>query len=238
MIHITLIHPSRQRSEMASNAYKNWVSKHNSKILVQYILSVDQDDSELDKYFHLNSEKKDVCFHKQEILISKNNNAIEAINNAAKLAEGNIIIVMSDDFDCELNWNENIYNELADKKFYCAKTNDGIQPYIITLPILDKSFYNYFGYVYNPIYQHMYCDTEMTCVAFMLKAYVDLKDKITFKHNHYTIGASVKDCINEKNDLSFISGRTTFLSRIANNFGLKFDTFDISAIPYSFLRSI
>ena len=48
---------------------------------------------------------------------------------------------------------------------YLLKTNDSTEGWICTLPIMDKEFYQSQGYVYNPIYKHLFCDTELTHIA-------------------------------------------------------------------------
>jgi hypothetical protein len=232
-VKISLIHPSRNRAIIANNAYNNWLEKSSGKINIQYILSVDNDDDEIENYANILHKRNK--FFIQQLCISSNKNAIEAINVAAKLSKGNIIIVMSDDFDCEQNWDEKICQLLDEKIFYCAKTKDGIQEHIITLPIIDRAFYNHFGYVYNPIYQHMYCDTEMSCVAYLMGAYIDLKNQITFNHKHYSIGASEKDKINEKNDLTYLTGKPIFIERLKNNFDIKNAK---SSIPQDFVNTL
>lgn len=232
-IQISLIHPSRNRPVIAQKAYSNWLQKSSGKINIEYILSIDNDDEQLIQY--LKTEKNEKTFFKETQIVLDNKNALEAINNAAKISLGNIIVVMSDDFDCEQNWDEKLCELLEGKTFFCAKTKDGIQPHIITLPIIDRAFYNHFGYIYNPIYQHMYCDTEMSCVAYLMNAYIDIQKDLTFKHNHYSIGASTFDKINEKNDRTFSTGKPIFIERLKTNFGIENPK---GIIPQDFLNTL
>lgn len=211
-MNISLIHPSRSRPEKASATAAKWQTStggdFNNPIYVQYILSLDEDDPKLDDYFPAIGN----------VLVSKNKSAVDAINNAAKIATGDILIVMSDDFDCPHDWALQIINAIGDKKDWIIKTPDGIQEWIITLPIMDRDYYNRFGYIYHPDYLHMFCDTELTCVADLTGRKVVLN--IPFVHNHYSTGNGVKDEVSIKADSTWDQGEKLFLSRAANNFDL------------------
>lgn len=220
---ISIIHPSRNRAQMAFNTIDKWLSSASNTIPLEYIISVD--NSEPDYYWY----ETNFCSLKLkypdkyiQLIKNGNENAIQAINNGAILTTHNLIVVVSDDFDCFPNWDIFLINALKDKKDFIVKTSDGIQDYIITLPIMDREYYNRFNYIYNPEYQHMFCDTEMTDVGHLLGKVIDLKSDINvFKHNHYSTGGMQKDAINEKNDATWIQGENLYYSRKANQFYLN-----------------
>ena len=200
---------------MAFETAKKWLYRCADYSRVQYLLSLDTDDTLLPEYKNLFSGLNEQV----AIITNRNTTAIEAINFAAKNTTGRILVVVSDDFDCPVHWDEQLIVCLADKQDFVVKTKDGLQPFIITLPIMDRIFYNRFGYVYNPIYQHMYCDTEMSCVGHMLGRTIYLN--ILFRHLHYWTGAMAKDAINIKNDSTFIEGGRIFNERKKINFGIE-----------------
>lgn len=220
---ISIIHPSRNRAQMAFNTIDKWLSSASNTIPLEYIISVD--NSEPDYYWY----ETNFCSLKLkypdkyiQLIRNGNENAIQAINNGAILTTHNLIVVVSDDFACFPNWDIFLINALKDKKDFIVKTSDGIQDYIITLPIMDREYYNRFNYIYNPEYQHMFCDTEMTDVGHLLGKVIDLKsDTNIFKHNHYSTGGMQKDAINEKNDATWIQGENLYYSRKANQFYLN-----------------
>lgn len=225
---ISIIHPSRGRAKKALETANKWIE--NAGVDISYILSIDEDDNVdeyefiFGKWFFVEGWKdiglskpviRQKCVHRN---IHKNRSAIDAINNAAKNTNGKIIIVISDDFDCPLNWGRKIISEVEGKTDWILKTPDGIQPWIITLPIMDRAYYNRFGYIYHPDYQHMFCDTEMSCVADLTGRRITAN--IPFKHNHYSIGGMTKDAISERADKTWEQGEKLFLSRYRQNFGL------------------
>lgn len=83
---------------------------------------------------------------------------------------------------------------------------------------MDRVYYNRFGYVYHPDYLHMFCDTEISCVADLTDRRINLDMK--FLHLHYSIGQSKKDSISEKADKTWSQGEDLFLKRLSNMFGL------------------
>lgn len=212
---ISVIHPSRQRPELAFKAAKLW--KNNCVTdRVEYILSIDESDPRIEDYRRLFS-LPDVGLVK--ILVSPNKSCMEAVNAGAKAASGDILLVNSDDFACEPGWDQALLTALEGKSDFCVKTDDGCQPWIMTMPLMDRTFYNRFGYIYNPAYGHLFADTEMTHVSDLLNTTIKLP--LVFRHEHYTTGAVAADELNVRNNASWEQGEALYLKRVKENFGLK-----------------
>lgn len=207
---ISIIHPSRSRPELAYKASAMWLA--NPGCDVEYILSLDKDDPMLYQYAHGFPFGK-----KSKVITQYNRSAIDAINRAASLAEGDILIVISDDFVSLHNWGKKIYLEMHRKADWILKTQDGIQDWVITLPIMDRVYYERFGYIYNPSYRHAFSDTEMTCVAELTGCLH--KSQLMFPHLNKP-GTKIMDEVQERNDATFEEGRKLFIERKKNNFGL------------------
>lgn len=221
---ISVIHPSRGRALQALITAKNWMGKASEQ--VEYILSIDIDD-DVELY------KKAFKGLNVKILVNKNRSAVDAINNAASISTGDILIVVSDDFDCPQIWDQEIINRTKDKTDWIAKTEDGLQGWLITLPIMDRAYYNRFGYVYHPGFLHMFCDTFMSCVADLLNRKIKLP--IMFKHNHYSLGHNKKDAISIRADNTWSQGEQLFIHLARQNFGLNPDEIigKIQSVEYS-----
>ena len=210
---ISIIHPSRSRPHQAEKTIQLWLDNAKDKSHIEYIISVDIDDRNLKAYKELSSK------YGTNIHIAKNKSAIEAINRGTKRSKGNLILVVSDDFLCEKNWDEKLLKELEGKEDFIVKTQDGIQPTLITLPIMDRTYYNRFGYVYETGYLHMFCDQEMTAVGMMLGKVINSQQ--VFEHIHYSTGKFEKDAISEKNDKTWNQGKKHFAERLKTNFGIS-----------------
>jgi hypothetical protein len=181
---------------MAFQTKDKWMSNALRPSEIEYILSVDNDDPQLQDYNTAFKYSADVT-----IRYNDNNSAMQAINVVAPDSRGNLIVVVSDDFDCFEGWDEYLLSHLQGDSDYIVKTSDGYMnsDWLITLPIMDRAYYNRFGYVYHPDYKHMWSDTEMTTVGHMLGKIVDLQNSnAVFKHRHYSINEMQKDAVNEK----------------------------------------
>lgn len=224
---ISVIHPSRSRPEKAKETIKKWIDR--AGCYVDYILSIDKDDPMLKAYeWCITTRNSDGRFIKG--FSSNNRSAIDAINNAAKKADGDIFIQISEDFDCPEGWAVALDGMTKYKTDWIAKTPDGIQSWLITLPIMDRIYYNRFGYIYHPDYAHLFCDTELTCVADLTGRKITLD--IPFVHNHYSTGRSQKDEVSIKADATWAQGESLFLSRAKNKFGLQNPPGKITSVEY------
>jgi len=218
---ISIIHPSRQRPLMAYETAHRWLSTRTSKeIPFEYILSIDTTDTTLQLYKDL-FEVLSRSFDGIKICVNDNKSCIEASNSGAKISTNNLMILVSDDFDCFYGWDTWLLEKLKDRQDYIVKTSDLYQPRLITLPIMDRTYYNRFGYIYYYEYQHLFCDTEMTEVAYLLDKVIDLQDGVHhFIHKHWTIGGIPQDEISEKNERTWVQGETLFNERKKINFNL------------------
>lgn len=220
---LSIIHPSRSRAELAFQTAVSFIKNMSDEYEYEYLLSIDFDDPNAEtykKYFKTLS----VC----KIISSKNKNAIQAINSAAKFSKGEILIVISDDWESFEDWDKEIIQAVEGKSDFVLKTYDGTQKWIVTLPIMDRTYYKRKGFIYHPAYVHLFCDTHLTHVADLEKKLI-IRNDIEFTHNHYSTGRFVKDEVSEKADSTWNSGMATYLSFCREKFGMQdVDIYDLS----------
>lgn len=215
---ISVIHPSRSRASQAKATINHWLSSLSGLYEVEYILSVDSDDPQLDEYLNLSCDI---------IVVSKNQNLVQASNSAAKETRGDIIVLVSDDFTCFKNWDEAIVKAMEGRSGV-LKTNDGIQRWIVTLPIFTRDYYESQGYIYHPGFSHMFGDTYMTHKADLEKKLI-IRNDIVFLHNHYSKkGGAKKDALNVKADATMAEGEKVYMDHVLNKFGLNVDVMNLS----------
>ena len=212
---ISIIHPSRARATIANQVRTEWLNKADND--VEYIFSLDNDDIQNTKY-------------DGDCIYNQNRSAIDAINRGAEIATGDLFIVVSDDFGCPDHWDTLLLEALQGKSDYCVKTQDGLQPTLMTLPIMDRIYYERFGYIYHPSFSHMFADQEMTAVAHMLGKAITLP--ITFPHNHYTTGKFQRDAITLRNNATWQQGEKVFNQRLKTNFGIENPVMNYSDIKW------
>lgn len=217
---ISIIHPSRKRYELAKKLCADILSKCSGKHQIQYILSIDEDDKSgyinaFDSYFLS-------LFPEVTIQVNDNKTHVEAVNSGALKANGDMIIVVGDDFIFPPSFDELLVDCVNPEhgKEWVISINDGLQPRIITLPILSKEYYKKQGCVYYPEYQAMFADNDFTERAFILNKVI-LAKHLLFKHNHHSIGGIKKDEISTKQESSWNQGEKLFAKRKLINFGVE-----------------
>lgn len=215
---ISILHPSWKRPQLAYQCYKEWTSKCEYIEYIEYILCLSEKDPTLSEYRELFKDTIVI------VLTIADNGLVKQANAAAVASTGNLLICISDDFVCPEFWDTLLLAGLQGKEDYVVKTQDGLQPYIITLPIMDRMFYNRFGYIYNNLYYHMYGDQELAEVGKLLNR--TITKPYYFRHNHYTTGINPKDEVNVKNDSFMMIDKETYLKREAK----KFDIFILSIL--------
>jgi hypothetical protein len=187
----------------------------------EYILSIDASDPCLSEY--------EAIFPKGTYIITDNENVVMAANQGAKHAKGEILVLISDDFDCPKNWDLTIREALKGKSGL-LKTYDGVQKWIVTLPIMTRDYYEEQGHIYFPAYHHMFCDTDQTHKADLQRKLI-IRNDIVFNHDHYSKKGSnnKKDAVNEKADKTWEQGERVYLKRCSDKFGLgNVDIFNLS----------
>lgn len=211
---VTIIHPSRGRPHKSLATICKWIARAGTA--VEVVISLDDNDIELEQYKHQYAWRASGI----TMVVSPNKSTVEAINNAMAIATGDIFIIVSDDTDCPLNWAVKLEAYTKGMRDFVMKTWDGIQKNMITMPIFDRAYYNRFGYVYNPAYEHLFADAEFSDVAYKLKRVVR-KMGFKFPHNQYAhIPGGRPDEVHLKNERTYATGKALYLSRKKINFGL------------------
>lgn len=209
---ISILHPSFKRPQLAKKCYDIWVTNADNLMEIEYVLCLSELDPTLQEY-------KNIFEGIADITILSENGWVKQLNHAAVHSHGDLLVCIGDDFGCPQHWDTLLLTALQGKEDYIVKTPDGQQPWIMTLPIMDRVYYNRFGYVVYPEYKHMFGDTELTHVADMTGRVINLD--ILFPHNHYTTGKFVKDEVNIANDSTWAHGEYLYISRMKQNFGIE-----------------
>lgn len=187
---ISVIHPSRNRPDKAYECFLEWSKKSNTEF--EYILSLDTDEPQKQKYCEL--------FHNQTIVFGNNSNVVEAMNNGASNSTGDILVCISDDFGCSEGWDSYILAQLDKDKEQALIVNDGHKECLMmTIPILTKKLYNKLGYVYHPSFTGMFADNALAEICDKMGVLVKNRD-LEFPHRHWLYGHYTADSTNKRHD--------------------------------------
>jgi len=242
---ISIIHPSRNRANKAHQAILQWLAASSKKAEIQYILTLDNDDSQLSEYMEwlnkLESESTQPNFTVNHIR-GVSDYIVAAVNRGAKIAEGDILVFMADDFEAPLNWDLDIVKVILDtiqnRKEIPYRVNDIVNlnnaykvallvsdncntaNNLLTLPIITKEFYQENGYFFHPDFKSMWCDNFIYEQAKRNGYLVDAR-QIIFTHRHYTnVNAEFRSEIDEtyiRSNNMYNEGKVTFDNLMALN---------------------
>lgn len=213
---ISILHPSFGRPGLALQTAKTWLDRAGNPNNIEYILCLCSQDPNVEQYADDKRIKK---------IYSSQANMVKQVNLAASQCTGDLLINVSDDFDCPSRWDELLLGAVRGKKDFVVRVDDGIRnagidsANIIPLPIMDRTYYNRFHYIYHPSYNHFYGDEELCRVGRILGSKIEVP--VMFNHIHYVAGKAVKDKVNLKNNKFHEGDKITFFERQERGYGLK-----------------
>jgi len=217
---ISLIHPSRGRAEKALETRNNWINRSGLEIGIElnHVISIDSDDSEYKKYMDL--------FWgdglRSSVVIGNNKSVVDATNTAvAKESKGDILIYLSDDFDCPNNWGALVLKEFeGEERPLLVKVDDCLQNFnvpVLTIPIMNRALYERLGYFWHPEYKSMFVDEDLYWTAHKLGS-LKFAPHLKFPHEHVSIGKAPDDETYRNSAKNWDQGKTVFAKRKAAGF--------------------
>lgn len=215
---ISILHPSRSRPEKAYSTARKWLD--NAGCDVEYILSLDVSDTNSQtEYLRLFTGLN----RKANIQINPNTSVVEATNHAAKASSGNILLYLSDDFDCFPNWGPVVLKEFANEnRPLLVKVDDCLQKFdvpVLTIPIMNRALYEKLGYFWHPGYKSMFVDEDLYWTSKKLGALKNA-EHIKFEHQHVSVGKAQDDETYRNSAKNWDSGKAFYQHRRANGFPL------------------
>ena len=190
----------------------------NSGCETQLIVSVDSDDIHKDAYLEFYGD-----WHDTKVIVNPNTCVVEATNEAAKHAKGNILIYASDDFKTPVNWGQSII-ELS-KNYgpeWLLRVDDCLQKItadVLTIPIMSRALYERLGYFFHPAYRSMFVDQDLFWTAKNLGV-LKYAEHLKFPHEHYCNGKAVKDETYSRSERNWDAGKALYEQRKRQNFPL------------------
>lgn len=214
---ISLIHPSRGRPEKAHATAKKWIE--NAGCDVEYILSLDNNDPLNERYNASNYRNYRGCY----IISNDNNSVVEATNKAAAISTSDILLYLSDDFECFPNWGPVVLKEFENEnRPLLVKVDDCLQKFdvaVLTIPIMNRALYEKLGYFWHPGYRSMFVDEDLYWTARKLGA-IKNAPHIKFEHQHTSLGKAENDETYRRSAINWDSGKAFFHERRAQGFPL------------------
>jgi hypothetical protein len=215
---ISLLHPSRNRVATADVTIAEWLGKRSGLHPVEYIISVDDNDGQIAGYRQL-AER-----HGAQLIIHPNRNSVQACNRAALVATGDLMIMVSDDFSCPDGWDDALAQAVGDRCDIAVFVDDGCGARTMTLPIVDRAYYQRSGFLLFPGYAHLFCDNDLEESSRQLGKLLDARH-LVFPHRHYTVGAAPYDPTYHHSGKTWGRDELLFAQRRVRDFDLRPQTF-------------
>lgn len=195
--------PSRQRPVKLIATIKNIIdfAQHDDYVI---LVTLDEDDEVCVNDLNLYRE-----LAKYEKVISSfgegTGSKVEACNRDMHLVKDwDILFLVSDDGEFVVKGFDKIVIGLFEvhfkNKMGVLHSFDGTTNHRqITMAIFNKEWYDHFGFIYNPAYVSLYCDTEMKAVAETIGAY-HMEPIVLNKHLHPAWNLAPRDALYERNE--------------------------------------
>lgn len=159
--------PTRSRPKKVTATLSSYVRLANHPELLGVAISCDEDDASMRNVFELDSMIKRCAWSR--IFYSPNRSKIQACNANMDEVDWNwdIVVLVSDDMIPQIKGYDDIIRNHMKARFPDTNGllwfNDGAQgEKLNTLCIYGREFYKSQGFIYNPEYMSLFCDTELT----------------------------------------------------------------------------
>uniref|UniRef100_A0A6M3M7I5 Putative glycosyltransferase n=1 Tax=viral metagenome TaxID=1070528 RepID=A0A6M3M7I5_9ZZZZ len=227
MIKISLLHPSFGRPKKAFEAYQEWKALAENRKEIEYLIGLDDTDPTTEEYRSIFSSRGEK-FENEVFLIGSSRTIIQAVNQLAALSSicSELLVFVADDISPCPQWDIALLNVIKDKDksqpMYIYVT-DHMMPYGTwgNNMIINRVFYNKFGYFLYPEYDGVCCDNDLYEVAKRLDAIIQVPE-IVFEHKHYIRGMATMDStyLRHNNNEGRARNGKIYASRVARNFDL------------------
>jgi hypothetical protein len=217
-MNILVKYPSRQRPNQFVRALNRAIENQTTGN-VHYLLTLDSDDKSM---VDVISAVEGHDFITIDIGTSKSK--INACNRGIDAYTGkwDIVVLLSDDMICQYKgWDAKLIEEM---ETHYPDTdgvlfhNDGfLGRKLNTMCILGHTYYNRFGYIYQPEYKSFWSDNEFMIVADELGKQTYFED-VLFKHEHPANTGGENDSLYMENNANFVIDKQLFDERKQQGF--------------------
>lgn len=206
--------PTLGRPEKFLDCFTKYLSLLSKENQVHFNINCDIDDLSMNNSATIDSIKNkaaDFANVTCDINFDKGTNKISAINDHINDKDFDIVVCLSDDMIPLVSGWDKVISDKMQENFPdtdgCLHFNDGYtENKLITLSILGRKLYNYFGYIYHPDYKTLYCDDEFTQEVKRLNKVVYFEDVIV-SHEHYSREGNINS-----GDYDYAAKKTLFYS--------------------------
>lgn len=210
---ISLLHATARLPDGWRPAMEAFLAKAKDPANVEYILAVDEHES-----FSL--PEGALSGWGEYALVTKGvTSPVSGYNAAAKVAHGDILMQIADDYSPPEGWDEKIRAAVSDVTrdvVLDVDNSDGVAR-LLPFSILTRAYYDKYGYLFYPRYHGFFADNEFTEQARRDRVIRNARH-IVFEHRHPDRGTAPMDAIYERQRSHLDEGKQLFRERKAKGF--------------------
>ena len=173
-----------------------WDSCASARAEIEWVIAVDAgDEASLAAARSVQSR-----FPVKVVVNSGSKDCVSGWNAACAATSGKVIIAVADDFLPPSEWDTGLL-DLSPEGWidgeHAVHVEDGYVHNLMVLPIVTRQRYARFGYLYYPKYSSLFCDTELTEVAYRDGVVIAAKH-LLFEHRHPDCGKRERDAVDRE----------------------------------------
>jgi len=176
-VRISLLHATRGRAQLAWECRERWLNMASNPAAIEHIMAVDADD-----------EASIGLARQFNHVIVEAGSCVRAWNAAAKVASGEVLVQLSDDWIPCYGWDAAILAELGDtsREAVLAVSDGNRTDSLLCMAILTRARLEKqeAGELFSPEYQSVYSDNEFSHRAWRDGVVIDARERVKFRHVH------------------------------------------------------
>lgn len=213
------------RSQLIQPVLEDWARKAANPEDVEIILTVDANDAKsIEVAKKLAEQPPDRLLGTYQWFIQENApfNCVKGWNLAAAKSTGKVIVQVTDDIVPPDGWDAKLRalqpSDWMDRETV-VHVEDGYVHDIMVLAIITRKRYERFHYFFYPDYQSLFCDTELTEVAYR-DGVVLIAKHLLFEHQHPDANKRARDAVDlvHASKERWTCGETLFYHRRSKGF--------------------
>ena len=208
-VKISLIHATRGRAQAAWECRERWLNMASNPAQVDHVLAVDSDDA------------ASVGLARQiRHVVVEPGSCVRAWNAAARMAIGEVVVQLSDDWTPCYGWDAAILREIGDtsREAVLAVSDGNRSDSLLCMAIATRARIEKQegGDLFSPEYLSVYSDNEYSHRAWRDGVVIDARERLKFRHVHPFFDSSVPmDATYAASNAAerYASGKATFERR-------------------------
>lgn len=211
-VKILLSHATYNRPQMCVQTRNNWINSASNPYRVIHVFGIEKTDTDTE------------LMTRGMARVTTNARASVAAWNAAcehpEAKDCQIIVQLSDDWDCFPGWDDAIEARLDITKERALHINDGCRPdtdWLMCMPIITRKRYEAHGWLLHPDYKSIYSDTDFSVRSYYDKIVIQARD-LLFQHRHPLFGHGEDDITyaHGNDPERYEAGRKTFMRLVGD----------------------